>query len=298
MASGSAKLPIISVIIPVWGGDADAGPLLEEAVASVVDTVESSYEIIVVSNSEDQELRERIQRLNAVDRWCLNSHNAGVARGWNIGAQLALGEYLCFMNQDVVVGPGCIDMLVGVLAAHHTIGMAGPEGTLWEVTPLDTACGAPVGPSAGVVDCDAVSGFLFVLRADLYDLVGGFDRAYLPCLYEEIDMSFRVRQHGFRCVVLGGLDYEHPWGISKGNTWCRVSYLGREDRLRTIRDRNRRRFVARWGRESSSALDEQAVKAAPRAPSHSGRILADHIVGRLKDVWHDLHSLAKWVMGR
>lgn len=295
---GSGKSPTVSVIILAWGSNKDIGLLIEMAVRSVVDTVRCSYEIIVVSNSEDRTFRERVQIFKEVDRWCINSHNTGVARGWNMGAQLALGKYICFINQDVVVGPRCVDTLVNVLDADPKIGIAGPEGAFWKVTLLDATHNSSVDINEGIVECDAVSGFLFVQRSDIYDLVGGFDRSYTPCLFEEMDMSFQVRRHGFRCVVVGGLEYEHPWGVSGGNSWRRLSYLGMNERIHTIRERNRKRFVTRWGRKLSLMMGEKASESASCTSSASENILAHYIGGRLKTILNDLFHLVKFIFGR
>ena len=67
--------------------------------------------------------------------------NLGFSGGNNLGAHHATGELLCFLNPDVVVGPGWLEPLVASLD-DPTVGIAAPvlvnvDGSLQEAGQLD-----------------------------------------------------------------------------------------------------------------------------------------------------------------
>ena len=56
-----------------------------------------------------------------------NSDNAGFARANNQAARLARGRYLFFLNNDTVVPPDALRLLVAYARAHPEIGLLGPR---------------------------------------------------------------------------------------------------------------------------------------------------------------------------
>jgi GT2 family glycosyltransferase len=103
-------------------------------------------------------------------------------------------------------------------------------------------------PDAGLEPCDAVSGFLFAARRSTWEAVGGFDEAYAPASWEEIDFNVAVQRGlGLRSYAVGGVDAPHEWGISsRQKPWKTVRWGGRRELLWSIHRRNRRHFLAKW----------------------------------------------------
>lgn len=244
---------LVSVIVPAWRGGSP--PPLTTLVRSIGRTTTVAFEIIVVCNGQDEGLVDYLRHEPAVTRVAYLTQNAGVARGWNIGAHLALGEFLVFANEDLIVGPGCIDGLVACLRGDRSVGMVGPRGARWEFTPgharhLDYVSGA------GLVPCDAVSGFLFAMPRQALVEVGLFDDEYAPCSCEEIDIAQAVRRAGFSVSALGGLQYEHEWGVSAWGPDREIAWLGRVETSSAISLRNQARLTRKWsGAGSEPAYD-------------------------------------------
>jgi GT2 family glycosyltransferase len=82
----------------------------------------------------------------------------------------------------------------------------------------------------------------------VFDRVGGFDEAYAPCSFEEVDYCTAVRlQLGLQCYAVAGVDVDHEWGISRrAMPWKRVRFDGRAETLRSIHRRNRSHFLDKW----------------------------------------------------
>jgi GT2 family glycosyltransferase len=175
--------------------------------------------------------------------------NRGVSVGWNAAAACATGSVLCFTNDDVVFGPGSLQLLSKTLTDRPDAGVAGPAGTDWDIgkavhrSHLDLT-GVPAGE---VRECDVVSGFLFATRREVFRRAGRLDEAYTPCGFEEVDYCTTVRLDlGLRCYAVAGVPYQHDFGISARRRWRRISYDGRKASLGQISDRNRAYFLAKW----------------------------------------------------
>jgi GT2 family glycosyltransferase len=175
--------------------------------------------------------------------------NRGVSPAWNAAARASTAEVLCFANDDVVLGPGAVELLVGALRAHSDAGVVGPVGTRWDLRDprhlewLDMT----TRPSGAVAPCEVVSGFLFACLRETWEAVGGFDERYAPLSWEEVDFCTAVRARGLRCYAVAGVDAEHEWGVSQRQPpWRRIRWNGRSQSLWWIHRRNRRRFVRKW----------------------------------------------------
>jgi GT2 family glycosyltransferase len=56
-----------------------------------------------------------------------SSENLGFARGNNLGLRSSHGEYICLLNSDTKLMPGCLDRLTDYMEGHPGIGMLGPK---------------------------------------------------------------------------------------------------------------------------------------------------------------------------
>jgi len=158
-----------------------------------------------------------------------------------MGAMMAEGDTLCFLNDDVAVGPRAIETLYRVLISDASIGEVGPKGARWRGAEHDCSVG-----ETKMEDADAVSGFLFMMRANLFFEIGGFDVTYTPAGFEEIDMSFAIRSRGYRCVVIPDLDVKHYGRHGVSASVAPIAYFGNSIDPRDLHARNRAHFVHKW----------------------------------------------------
>jgi GT2 family glycosyltransferase len=175
--------------------------------------------------------------------------NRGVSPGWNAAAAAARGAVLVFSNDDVLLGHRALRLMHDALTTHEQAGVVGPDGTRWDLSVpkhlewLDLSNRQPGELEA----CDVVSGFLFAVRREVLQAVGGFDEAYAPCSMEEVDFCTDVRKRlGLECYAVAGIETEHEYGISVSRPWTRVRHSGRTEFLRSIHVRNVRHFRSKW----------------------------------------------------
>ena len=92
-----------------------------------------------------------------------------------------------------------------------------------------------------------LSGFLLCTPRHVFESAGGFDEAYTPCGFEEVDYCTTVRLDlGLKCLAVAGVPFEHTFGISAQPQWRRVRYRDRSEFLGSIARRNRRHFLGKW----------------------------------------------------
>jgi GT2 family glycosyltransferase len=175
--------------------------------------------------------------------------NRGVSPGWNAAAAAARGAVLVFSNDDLVLGERALRLMHDALIAHEDAGVVGPDGTMWDLTVpkhldrLDLS-----GRRAGEVQsCDVIAGFLFAMRREVWQALGGFDEAYAPCSMEEVDLCTDVRLRlGLQCYAVAGVEAQHEYGVSVSNPWRRIRHNGRSEFLRSVHVRNERHFRRKW----------------------------------------------------
>lgn len=153
---------------------------LPDVLRDLHENVTLPHELIVVCNGQDKELVDFVTSHPHIDKYCLNSVNVGVARSWNMGAEMAEGEALCFVNDDVEIGKGGAEGLFDVLTGADDVGQVGPMGALWNGAEHVRYVG-----ESEIEEANAISGFLFMLHEKAFRQVGGFDPAYSPAGFEK-----------------------------------------------------------------------------------------------------------------
>jgi GT2 family glycosyltransferase len=236
----------ISVCVPVYRAHAE--PNLSTLAARLRDALDGlDGELVVALNGVAPSSVGVSGDMRVVDLGV----NRGVAPGWNAAAHAADGDVLVFANDDVVLGPRSLATLHRALVENPEAGVVGPVGARWDVRRARHVSDVVMNANdVGAVErCDAVAGFLFAVRRAVFDQAGGFDEAYAPCSFEEVDFCAAVtRRLGLTAYAVGGVDVEHVWGISRRSApWKRVRFDGHSESLRSIHRRNRRHFLAKWG---------------------------------------------------
>jgi N-acetylglucosaminyl-diphospho-decaprenol L-rhamnosyltransferase len=139
--------PRVSVVMVVYQtGEALVKSIRHVLAEPLVD------EFIIVDNGSPAEEAERLRALGRAEARVVlqQGHgNIGFARGANLGAETARGEYIVFLNPDANLQPGCIEALISafedqpvptVVGARvmNTDGTEQRGGRRGEVTPFTT----------------------------------------------------------------------------------------------------------------------------------------------------------------
>lgn len=208
--------------------------------------------VFAIDNSEepDPAIAAQLSGLTNVE-YIANHDNLGIARGLNMGAELALGagfDLLLTMDQDSEVTAGMIEALLGCLAA---VGR-GRAGIVSPVHQLEETLVSHQAPWEEV-EVTMTSGNLLNLEA--YRAAGPFNDDYFID-YVDHEYCLRLRQHGYRIVQANDAVLRHRLGVM---TWHRFLHkrikLGNHPPIRRYYSfRNRFHLHSRYGRDFPSCF--------------------------------------------
>jgi GT2 family glycosyltransferase len=231
----------VSVIVVNW----NAKRLLLECIRSILERNDGFLrDLIVVDNGSVDGSGEAVQSVSPLVRVIENKENLGFARANNLGVAHSSGEYLFFVNSDVVVSAGCIKELATYLEVNPSVAIVGPRllnpdgslqpsckrrPTLWRSLCLSIGlhgmfprnkylCGEDMHYFAHDETIEAetlVGAFLGVRKAALDD-VGLFDERFF--FYgEEVDLCMRAKAAGWRVVFHPNAEATHLGGGSSSS---------------------------------------------------------------------------------
>ncbi|HSR31216.1 MAG TPA: glycosyltransferase family 2 protein, partial [Anaerolineae bacterium] len=230
--------PKVSVLIVSWNSAAH----LPRCLAGLAEQSYQDFEVIVVDNASTNpadvddlgarwpSLQLRTERLDA---------NLGFAAANNIGARLARGEWLALLNPDAFPETSWLDELMkaagsgsNAFFASRQIQEERPrlldgEGDAYHVSGLAwrRLYNRPVypGPYPKEVFTACAAAALFDRKRFLE--VGGFDEDYFA-YHEDVDLGFRLRLCGQKCVFVPTAVVHHVGSYTSGRLSDFVVYHG------------------------------------------------------------------------
>lgn len=236
------KLPARSAIIAVLERPQDTAHSID---GLLDDLAAFDGEVIVVFN--DPAAFEQLKTHPRIDKWAALSANAGVARAWNIGINLAQGEVLFVLNSDLRIGDAALAPLEAALDSLPRAAAVGIEGETIDPATFQILAKHALGRFAEPVVVDKLSGYCFAIRATLWHEFGiAFDPRLSPYFYEELDIMLKARNAGLEiyAVPVEASKFSHGLGISRRDR--PILFFGRPvDRARVLAE-NAARIQARW----------------------------------------------------
>lgn len=233
--------PERSFIIPVL----DYSPASEYNILSLLDDLASiSGEVVVVFNGAD--VGEELKAHPRITRHAIMKQNVGVARGWNIGLDMAEGKTAFIVNSDAHISEQAVLAVEKGLRELPQAACTGPQGAFFDFSLCRDFAYFDKGTFDRPIEVDAVSGFFFALDRQLCSRHGiRFENAYTPCYLEEWDLGLQLRRAGLKCYIVPTTAYDHHWSgtIAALRT---IGYMCKEETAGKILLRNRQLFLAKW----------------------------------------------------
>ncbi|HQU32446.1 MAG: glycosyltransferase family 2 protein [Planctomycetia bacterium] len=102
--------------------------LLRQCLKSVYEQTKGiSFEVIVVDNASSDDSRQIVHSEFPDVKLIESPVNLGFSRGNNLGASVAKGKYLLFLNADTILVENSITLLADFLDEHPVVGAVGPK---------------------------------------------------------------------------------------------------------------------------------------------------------------------------
>lgn len=242
----------VSIIIPLHNRSELTRKCME-SLSSMAD--HATHELVLVDNNSTDETTNLLQALEGDVTVLRLSANRGFAAACNLGARVARGRYLVFLNNDTVVHNGWLDAMVNCAREDDTIGVVGalllyPEGDVqhagiafndekipYHIFQKFAAAHPAVNERR---DMQAVTGACMLVPRDLFLNMNGFDEQFHNG-FEDIDYCLRLREHARRVVYCPQAIVTHHEEASPGR--------------KTFDQQNLQRFLNVW--QDAIASDER-----------------------------------------
>lgn len=225
--------PKVSIVIP----SKDNYNVLLQCFKSLAEVTKyDNYEIILVDNGSNDENKKLYEELckNYNAHYEYRPMEFNFSAMCNIGASLALGDYLLFLNDDIEIrGEEWLTRLLGQAQVPHT-GAVGAR-LIYPKDNLIQHCGVlnlPIGPGhafhqidddinlywgRNIVDYNfsIVTGACLMISKEKFDEVGGFEED-LPVAYNDVELCFKLLEKGYHNVLRNDVRMIHHESISRG----------------------------------------------------------------------------------
>lgn len=224
------KLSIIIVNYRSWR-------YLQNALDTLQPGFPMDWEIIVVDNESEPETFDQFRHKYPWVKFIASQRNVGFGFGCNLGARLAGGDDLLFMNPDVVANSKNIRSLMRVKDNHPDVALIAPKQVNQYGRPQkvhdefpdlhnqskivrsllrlfwSSRFGTTATSDATLTYCDWLTGsFLLVSRKD-FDAMGGWSEDYWMYA-EDADLCRRAHDLGMRVAYAPNIQVVHAHGGS------------------------------------------------------------------------------------
>jgi O-antigen biosynthesis protein len=245
-----SKRPKVSVIIPT-----DSPERAQSCLKLPHETNYSDLEIVLVANSS-LVTSLRTSRPDNRFRFVCYDKPFNFSDKCNLGAEAATGERLIFFNDDVepehadwiqnliepledskigAVGPKMLYATGKIQHAGLVTGVRGLIGTAFHQRAADSTEHFNLAQS--MRDVSALSGACLAMRREDFFRVGGFDTVHTPIANSDLDLCFKVREAGWRCVYTPFATLHHAGHVSLG---------AQNKKDATVRDKSSIYLLKRW----------------------------------------------------
>lgn len=230
----------IAVVILNWNGEAFLKRFLPILISNtqLVDT-----EIVVADNASSDNSLQLLKEEFPTVKTIVLDQNYGFAGGYNRALEQVDAKYFVLLNSDVEVTENWLAPLFDFLEQNKEVAACQPKIKSIQNRNFFEHAGAAggfidflgfpfcrgrvlstveedIGQYDSVIDVFWASGACFMVRADLFKKLGGFDDVFFAHM-EEIDLCWRFNSRGYRVVCVpqstvfhvggGTLKTEHPY---------------------------------------------------------------------------------------
>ncbi len=227
------------MVIITWNGRR----WIDKCLGSVLAMQPQPAEVILVDNGSSDDTVAHVREAFPGVTVVALEQNVGFAAGNNAGARRASSSYLAFLNNDVDVDRAWLAELMAPAQGDHTVGLVTSRIVYMDrPTMIDSAgdgylrCGGAfkrlhgqeAETLAAITEVFGACGAAFLVRRDLFEALGGFDEDFFM-VYEDVDLSYRARLRGARCVYAPRALVRHAGSGSIGHVSAQQVFYGQRN---------------------------------------------------------------------
>jgi GT2 family glycosyltransferase len=209
----------------------NSGPLLQGCINALAAQTLPQFQVVVVDNDSNDASAAALRLPDSRFRLHLAGANLGFAAANNRGAAGCEAEWIITLNPDTVPGATWLEELRNATLRHPGVKMFGstqidarnPDrvdgfgdvysvfGTAWRGASGAAVTSLPREDREVFAPCAAAA----LYAREAFASAGGFDESFF-CYLEDIDLGFRLRLHGERCIQVRRAEVLHFGSVSAG----------------------------------------------------------------------------------
>ncbi len=235
----------VSLLILAWNSAAH----LPRCLAALSLQTYKDFEIVIVDNgSKDDALNGLTERYPTL-QFHIHSleANLGFSAANNIGARLARGQWLALLNADAFPEPHWLEHLIAAAQKYpnafftsRQIQDGNPtlldgEGDVYHVSGLAWRrnYNSPIYQTTEFQEVFSACGAAALFPRQAFLEAGGFDEDYFS-YHEDVDLGFRLRLRGLRCIFVPHATVQHVGSASTGKKSSFSIYHGHRNLVWTF----------------------------------------------------------------
>ena len=230
-----------SILIPTWNNL----PYLQLCIASILKNSTHAHQIIVHINEGKDGTYDWVRQQPGID-YLHSSENIGICYALNAATQLAVTDYILYLNDDMYVCPGWDAALVKTIEriGHNDFFLA---STVIEPLKMSYQIDKDYGQDLSSFDENKLLKEYMqwpkneqmgvvrppnIVHKDIWNLVGGYSTEFSPGMYSDPDFSMKLWQMGIR--------------LFKSVSESRVYHFGSKSLKRVKRNNGYYQFISKW----------------------------------------------------
>jgi GT2 family glycosyltransferase len=234
-----SSLPHASIVIVSWNGR----QYLEACLDAVAAQQDVAAETILVDNGSTDGTAAFVRERFPWVRLVILAKNCGFAGGNNAGVRHARGRVVVLLNNDTVPEPGWLAALLrgreaggpNALASSRIVYLHDPrvidsagDGLLRWGGAFKRHHGASVEDASQSGEVFGVCGAACAIPRTVFDELGGFDEDFFAS-HEDVDLSYRARLLGYRCLYVADAIVRHHGSATLGRVSAFAVYHGQRN---------------------------------------------------------------------
>jgi GT2 family glycosyltransferase len=239
--------PAVSIIVLNYNGREDTLACLR----SLEHLTYPNVNVIVVDNDSSDGSVETFKKAHPGVRIIETGANLGFTGGNNAGIRHALkhgADYVMLLNNDTVVAPDMVEVMMEVMEADPCIGVAGPMIYYYSAPETIWSAGGTIDWSHGTTSMvglneedkaqfglsprpvDFVTGCCLLARRDVWEKAGLLDENFFM-YYEETEWCVRARRAGYKIAHVPMAMLWHKISVESRAASPRTHYYMTRNRL-------------------------------------------------------------------
>ena len=191
-----------------------------EKIFNCIESINKDVKIIVIENSNDQELKKKIQSKYKNVDCILSEENLGYGAGNNLGLSKVLTNYALIVNPDVTLENDTIDNFFLTINSVKNFGIIAP------ISKDEIYTNFSIDNDKNLKEVESVKGFAMFLSMNNLKEIKFFDENFF-LYFEEIDLCKRIRKNDIKIYIDPSIKVNHLGGTSHNSEINKTMELSR-----------------------------------------------------------------------